>query len=166
MGRRQSVVIAADKTRSVDISVASTMINAIDSLAEGYSKALIVYGPRSMPLVDPESNVSLMEAYLSVPILGNRPEPALGLREALELASDYDLVEPLVVLLWSASVRPRIKVEPLLSSLERTGFTTKIVVLRSSPPKWIRYTGLDPESLYYVRSNTNMVKLASKLLEA
>lgn len=165
MGRFDGVVVVADKTKSVDVGTASALVNAIDGASGDLPRALIVYGSRSAPLVDPWSEAPLMEAYLESPILGTRPEPVLGLKEAMEVSLDFGLGRPLVALIWSASVRPRIKLEPLISSMEGAGVRVELVILRPSPPKWLRLSGVDPQRPYYVRSNTNLARLASRLVE-
>lgn len=169
------VVVAAEKSRGVNVRLAHSIIEEIEKEARlaGSRLGLVVYSRRPLPLVDlagSSSSSGISEAYNYCPILDGRPEPLTGIMEAYEMIQDYKPTLPItstIVLLWSAAARPRVPLKEALEAMENHGIPVKIIVLKPSPPKWLpRLLGpsYEPDKLRFVRKTTNIQKLASAIL--
>ncbi|MEN2999880.1 MAG: hypothetical protein ABDH61_04830 [Acidilobaceae archaeon] len=160
------LVLAVEKTREIDTALAEEFLRIAAALRrpEGYKVALVVYGEGAVPLLDPTDRWELLpEAFDQAPLLGKSADLLEALREVREMAELEE--EPWgALILWSAAVRPRFKVELALRFLQRMGVAYKVLVLRPSLPGWARYHGELAEAVTY-RNNMNMEKLYLKLTE-
>ena len=161
------LIIVADKPKGGRLEEVLEVLKNLPSLGfKVSSTSLILYHEWSLPLLDPTPDLSApARAYEKVQPLPGRPEPVLGLREAYYTLLDYDgeLVNPRVLLLWSAVARPRIRLDVGLNLLESLGVKVSLVVMRPSLPGWARYVGV-PERYYTYRSTTSPLKLLHKVL--
>ena len=166
------VVVVAEKSRGVNLRLSQSIIEEIRREAEAISArlGLVVFSKRPLPLVDLPGDNSIDDAYDSCPILDGRPEPVTGLLEAYEMLQDYKSTLPTItgiILLWSASVRPRIPFKGVFEALSNHGIATKVVVLRPSAPKWlprVLNASYDHDKIRFVRKTTNIQKLVSTIL--
>ncbi len=162
------IVFTAEKTREANIQVTTSLLETAARIGEprGFKAALIVYGGGATPLVDPTEDWSLIpEAYIEAPTLGKSPELLEALRETLEILTLEPSHEPkIAIITWSASVKPRYKVDLALKSLEALGATVKIFATRPSLPGWIKHHPIIAEKTLTYRTNMNVEKLYEKLI--
>ncbi|MCS7107226.1 MAG: hypothetical protein NZ902_03880 [Acidilobaceae archaeon] len=160
------LVLAAEKTKEIDPVLVTEFLKAAAALRkpEGYRVSLVVYGERALPLIDPTDRWDLLpEAFDQVPFLGKSADLLEALREVREMVELEE--EPWgTLILWSAAVRPRFKVELAFRFLQRMGVAYKLLVLRPSLPGWIKYHGELAGAVTY-RNNMNVEKLYLKLAE-
>jgi len=130
--------------------------------------SLVVYGSRALPLVEAGTAEEARRAYYMIPRLPGRPEPVAGLREAWEIAVEYRApgVQPIVILIWSAHVRPKVNMRIAETLYEIEGIPVATVLARPSPPGWLRYNPPPKGEYVTFRSNMNPHRLAERLLSA
>ncbi|MFN4045765.1 MAG: hypothetical protein ACK4H7_00295 [Acidilobaceae archaeon] len=162
------IVFATEKTREANVQVTASLLEAAARIREprGFKAALIVYGDRATPLVDPTVDWSLIPAaYTEAPVIGKSPDLLGALKETLETLMLEPGQEPkTAVITWSASVKPRYKVDLAVKSLEALGATVKILATRSSLPGWIKHHPVIAEKTLAYRANMNVEKLYEKLI--
>ncbi|MCX8195507.1 MAG: hypothetical protein N3F67_00250 [Acidilobaceae archaeon] len=160
------LVIAAEKTREVDVALVREFLRAASSFRRplGHKVSLIVFGERAVPILDPTESWELLpEAYDVVPLLGKSADLLAAVEEAWEVAELEE--EPRAALfLWSAAVRPKHKVELALRFLERGGMAYRVVALRPSMPGWAKYHEELAKAVTY-RNNMSVEKLYIRLAE-
>lgn len=162
-------MFTVEKTREVNLTVVNGILEAAVTLGEprGFKAALVAYGVRALPIVEPTSNWAVIQrAYDELPLLGKSPNLAEALKETLELVRDTEPpLEPAqTIVVWSAAVRPGREADLLVKALESIGVKVDIVVTRPSPPGWIKYNPVVAEKIVTVRSNTNLTRLYEKLV--
>lgn len=159
------LVFAAEKTKEVEVSKVSELLQAAREGEPGWQTALIVFGERAYPLIDPgERWGELSIAYALSPLLGRSPDLVEAIREIGELAATSE--EPLAtIFITSLAVRPSRDAEGALGYLERAGIKYRIVLLRPSPPGWVKHFPRLSASLIAYRNNMNMEKLYKRLVE-
>ncbi|MDM7275391.1 MAG: hypothetical protein P3X22_004635 [Thermoprotei archaeon] len=162
------IVFTAEKTREASVQVTESLLEAAARIGEprGFKAALIVYGDGATPLVDPTEDWSpIPKAYVEAPVLGKSPDLLEALRETLETLMLEPGHEPkIAVITWSASVKPRYRVDLAVKSLEALGATVKILATRPSLPGWIKHHPIIAEKTLTYRANMNVEKLYEKLI--
>ncbi|MEM1685531.1 MAG: hypothetical protein QXO93_02440 [Acidilobaceae archaeon] len=162
------IVFTVEKSREIDAILVRRILESAISLGEpiGYKASLVVYGERAHPLVDPTLDWGIIpRAYAETPILGKSPNLLEALRETREILDLEDSFEPRITLIiWSASVKPKHRVDLVLKSLEYMGVKYKIIALRPSLPGWIKYYPEILENTITYRSNMNIEKLYQRII--
>ncbi|MCE4612750.1 MAG: hypothetical protein F7C07_02820 [Desulfurococcales archaeon] len=167
------IIVVAEKSRGVNLRLSQSIIEEVkhESDAIGARLGLVVYSRRPLPLVDLPGSNHIDDEYDSCPILDGRPEPVLGILEAYEMLQDYKPVLPTtnaIILLWSATVRPRIPFKGVFKALHNHGIAAKVIILRPSAPKWLPRvldSGYEADKIRFIRKNTNIHKLVTTLIK-
>ena len=166
---RGDYVFAAEKSRSVNPDFVIEILKAASSheATKGSRLALIVYSDRALPLVDySEAREAIPLAYLSAPVLGKGSDPVAALLEAWEMIGDLSLPprRDRLILIWSASSRPKARFDLIVRFLEEMGVRVSIVALRPSMPGWIKHFPHSLDLIHTVRSTTSPRRLVDRLL--
>ena len=161
---RIHAIIVADKVKGSSEEAIIRIIRGFNT-PQFHAVSLVVFGSRALPLVEAGTAEEAARAYYEIPRLPGRPEPAAGLVEAWDLASEYRLpgLEPVVVLVWSAHVRPRVSMRIAEILYEASGLPVATVLARPSPPGWLRYNPPPRGEYLTYRSNMNPQRLAERL---
>jgi len=165
-GRSLHVILVADKVKGSNVEAIARIISGFNGLGYGRLYSLIVFGLRAAPIVEAaQSTTEAAQLYVELPVFPGRPEPVQGLVEAWKLARDYDLpgIEPVVILIWTAHVRPRINMKIARTLYASSGLRMATVLARPSPPGWMKYAE-PPGGYVSYRSNMNAARLAERLV--
>lgn len=171
MDRGLNVVVAAEKSGSVNVEQALSLVKALAAARLGVSRAgLVVFGGgRAAPIIDlTDSTGEVPVAYLAAPLMGRSSDPTEALKESWDML--YSLSDPsspkTVLLIWSASSRPETRLDVLVESMWDEGVDTRIILVRPSPPRWLSRQRPLMERVYTVKSTTNPIKLLERALGA
>ena len=160
------VILVADKVKGSNVEAIARIINGFNDLSYSRLYSLIVFGSRAAPIVEAvQSTIEAAQFYVELPIFPGRPEPVQGLVEAWRLARVYDLpgIEPVVILIWTAHVRPKINMKIVRTLYAASQLRMATVLARPSPPGWMKYTE-PPGGYINYRSNMNVARLAERLI--
>lgn len=159
------LAFAAEKTKEIDAAKVSEFLQAAGSGEPGWLTALVIFGEMACPLIDPSERWSeLSAAYEASPVLGKSPDIVEAAKEVIELL-DLDEGPWAVIFLTSLAVRPSRDTEGVLGYLERAGVKYRTVLLRPSPPGWIKHYPRLSASIVTYRNNMNTEKLYKRLAE-
>ncbi len=163
-GKPLHAVIVADKVKGSSEDVIVRVIHGFTG-PRFHAVSLVAFGSRALPLIEAGTAEDAAKAYYEIPRLPGRPEPVAGLVEAWDLALEYRLpgLEAIVLLVWSAHVRPRVNMRIAEALYEASGLPVATVLARPSPPGWLRYAQPPRGEYLTYRSNMNPQRLAERL---